>query len=81
MNTRPANMTAATSLADIQNGCRFEWGERDDFIVLAPANQSALLAVLAERPDLYRIDNGALSVDIGRARGWTSARWATAWIF
>lgn len=54
MNTRPANMTAATSLADIQNGCRFEWGERDDFIVLAPANQSALLAVLAERPDAHQ---------------------------
>ena len=42
MNTRPANMTAATSLADIQNGCRFEWGERDDFIVLAPANHGGV---------------------------------------
>lgn len=80
MHTRPDNMHAATSLADIQNGCRFEWGDRGDFIVLSPANHIALLAVLADRPDLYRIDNGALSVDIGRGRGWTSARWATAWI-
>ena len=78
-NALAIGLSRINDSASLANGCRFEFNAAgDDFMVYSRSNHGAIMQAIERNPALVRTVDGALEVNVGRARG-CRTRWATAW--